>query len=200
MIMNMRTNIIPTKMVQQRFWLGSAKGSQFFRVKNDNEIICHIFTKGLNMLKTVIITSALLLSSAAMAQQAMPGPDDIISRMDANKDGFIGKDEAQGRIAENFDVIDTDKDSKITLDELKARAAARREAGAGEERPRPAGGMPSPEEIMGFLDTNQDGFIVKDEAQGPLAQYFDMVDADKDVKISLEELKTAMAAMRPPEE
>jgi Ca2+-binding EF-hand superfamily protein len=61
------------------------------------------------------------------------------------------------------------------------------------------GGMPSPEQIFGFLDGNQDGFIGKDEARGPLEQHFDFVDADKDGKISMDELKTAMAAMRPPE-
>lgn len=62
----------------------------------------------------------------------------------------------------------------------------------------PEGGMPSPEQIFGFLDGNKDGFIAKDEAMGPLAEHFDYVDTDKDGKISMEELKTAMAAMRPP--
>jgi hypothetical protein len=61
------------------------------------------------------------------------------------------------------------------------------------------GGMPSADQIFGFLDANQDGFIAKDEARGPLEQHFDHVDADKDGKISMDELKTAMAAMRPPE-
>jgi EF hand len=63
----------------------------------------------------------------------------------------------------------------------------------------PGGGMPSPEQIFGFMDANKDGFIAKDEAQGPMVQHFDAIDADKDAKISLVELKTAMAAMRPPE-
>ena len=65
--------------------------------------------------------------------------------------------------------------------------------------PPPQGGMPSPDQIFAFLDANKDGFIAKDEAKGPLAQHFDRVDTDKDAKISPEELKTAMAAMRPPE-
>ncbi len=65
--------------------------------------------------------------------------------------------------------------------------------------PPPAGGMPQPEQIFGFLDADKDGFIAKDEAQGPLVQYFDNIDTDKDAKISMVELKTAMDAMRPPE-
>ena len=65
--------------------------------------------------------------------------------------------------------------------------------------PPPSGGMPQPEQIFAFMDANKDGFIAKDEAQGPLVQYFGNIDADKDDKISLVELKTAMDAMRPPE-
>ncbi len=65
--------------------------------------------------------------------------------------------------------------------------------------PPPSGGMPQPEQIFAFMDANKDGFIAKDEAQGPMVQYFGNIDADKDEKITLDELKTAMAAMRPPE-
>jgi hypothetical protein len=65
--------------------------------------------------------------------------------------------------------------------------------------PPPAGGMPQPEQIFAFLDADKDGFIAKDEAQGPLVQYFGMIDTDKDDKISMAELKTALEAMRPPE-
>lgn len=63
----------------------------------------------------------------------------------------------------------------------------------------PAGGMPSIEQIFGFLDADKDGFIAKEEARGPMAQHFEHIDADKDGKISPVELKTAMQAMRPPE-
>lgn len=53
-------------------------------------------------------------------------------------------------------------------------------------------GMPSVEQIFGFLDADQDGFIQKSEAQGPMVEFFDMIDADKDGKISPAELTTAM--------
>ena len=52
--------------------------------------------------------------------------------------------------------------------------------------------MPSAEQIMGFLDANKDGFVDKSEAKGPMVEYFEMMDADKDAKISPLELKTAM--------
>lgn len=52
--------------------------------------------------------------------------------------------------------------------------------------------MPTTEQVMGFLDANKDGFIDKTEAKGPMADYFDMIDADKDAKVSPTELQTAM--------
>ena len=65
--------------------------------------------------------------------------------------------------------------------------------------PPPSSGGPQAEQIFAFLDANKDGFIARDEAQGPLVQYLANIDADKDDKISMDELKAAMAAMRPPE-
>lgn len=53
-------------------------------------------------------------------------------------------------------------------------------------------GMPSVEQIFGFLDADQDGFIQKSEAQGPMVEFFDMIDADKDGKVSPAEMTTAM--------
>ena len=52
--------------------------------------------------------------------------------------------------------------------------------------------MPTVEQIMGFLDANKDGFVDKTEAKGPMVEYFDMMDADKDAKISTTELQAAM--------
>jgi hypothetical protein len=56
--------------------------------------------------------------------------------------------------------------------------------------PPPAG--PSIEQIFGFLDANADGFIQQSEAQGPLAEHFTVIDADKDAKVSPAELQVAM--------
>lgn len=76
-------------------------------------------------------TAALLAAGgAASAQQPAPqGPPDpaaIIARMDTNKDGAIQKDEAQGRLADAFDMIDANHDGKITAEELAAAMAAMR--------------------------------------------------------------------------
>jgi hypothetical protein len=54
------------------------------------------------------------------------------------------------------------------------------------------GAMPTAEQIMGFLDGDQDGFIQESEAQGPLAENFALIDADKDGKVSPAELQAAL--------
>lgn len=96
------------------------------------------------MKKSLAILAALTLASAAAAQQGspppggMPSPEQIFAFMDANKDGFIAKDEAKGPLAQNFDYVDGDKDGKISPDELKTVMAAMRPpepAPAGPEKP-----------------------------------------------------------------
>lgn len=88
------------------------------------------------MLKSIAIPTALILAPAAIAQQdaplpmapggGMPSPEQIFAFMDANKDGFIAKDEAKGPMAQHFDHLDADKDGKIALPELKTAMSAMR--------------------------------------------------------------------------
>ncbi|WP_160060908.1 EF-hand domain-containing protein [Psychromonas sp. L1A2] len=53
------------------------------------------------------------------------------STLDVNKDGAITKDEAKGRLLNNFDKIDGDADGKITTQELDAKRGDRK----GNKRP-----------------------------------------------------------------
>jgi Ca2+-binding EF-hand superfamily protein len=83
-------------------------------------------------------TAASLLAAGGVAcaqpapGQGPPDPAAVIARMDANKDGAIQKDEAQGRLAERFDAIDADHDGKITAEELAAAFAAMRQQRGGQ--------------------------------------------------------------------
>ena len=80
---------------------------------------------------------------------------------------------------------------------LAATAAALLAAGGvASAQPAPGQGPPDPAAIIARMDTNKDGAIQKEEAQGRLADAFDMIDANHDGKITAEELATAMAAMR----
>ena len=58
--------------------------------------------------------------------------------------------------------------------------------------------MPAPADMIKNWDKNGDGAVSKDEwvAAGRPAERFDAVDANKDGKITAEELAAAMAAMR----
>jgi EF hand len=88
------------------------------------------------MRKSLLAFAALSLATAAAAQQdtpppmapggGMPSPEQIFAFMDANKDGYIAKEEAKGPLAQNFDYVDGDKDGRISPDELKTVMAAMR--------------------------------------------------------------------------
>ena len=80
-------------------------------------------------LQATFAVSLMALSTAAIAQDAPPqgGPsvEQIFQFLDADQDGFIQRSEAQGPLVEHFDTVDTDKDGKISPDEVKAAMAAR---------------------------------------------------------------------------
>jgi EF hand len=88
------------------------------------------------MSKLLTAFAALAFASTAIAQDdsppqmprggGMPSPDQIFAFMDANKDGFIAKDEAKGPMVQHFEHLDGDKDGKISPDELKNAMAAMR--------------------------------------------------------------------------
>jgi Ca2+-binding EF-hand superfamily protein len=62
---------------------------------------------------------------AACDQFVCDRVDELIADLDANKDGKISKDEARGRLKEDFDKIDLNKDGFIDREEL-IKAASKR--------------------------------------------------------------------------
>ena len=65
-------------------------------------------------------------------QGQQPSATELISQMDANKDGKLSKDEVKGPLSENFSKIDSDKDGFISIEEL--------EKGQQQNKQRPKGG------------------------------------------------------------
>ena len=109
------------------------------------------------------------------------------ARLDTDGDGKLSRQEAANspRLAQNFDVIDTNKDGFLTQDELQA---ARQQFGPGGRG-----------EGWKKLDTDGDGRLSRQEvANAPrLAQNFDAIDSNKDGFLSQEELRAARRAQGP---
>jgi Ca2+-binding EF-hand superfamily protein len=74
----------------------------------------------------ILAAGATLLASAGAASAQMPAPADIIKQWDKDGDGAVSKEEwiAAGRPAERFDLVDANKDGKITAEELTAAMKA----------------------------------------------------------------------------
>ena len=86
------------------------------------------------MRKIILAASAAaMLASAGAAFAQMPAPADLVKNWDKNGDGGVSKDEwtAAGRPAERFDMVDANKDGKITAAELEAAMAAMRRQNGG---------------------------------------------------------------------
>ncbi|THD81768.1 MAG: EF-hand domain-containing protein [Phenylobacterium sp.] len=88
-------------------------------------------------MRTLILAAAAALAVtgvAGVAAAQMPSPADIVKAWDKDGDGTISKDEwvAAGRPAERFDLVDTNHDGKITVEELAAAMARMRPGGGGQ--------------------------------------------------------------------
>lgn len=82
-------------------------------------------------MRTLVLAAVLSFSAVAVAQAQMPPPAELIKRWDTDGDGAVSKAEwtAAGRPAERFDMIDANKDGKVTAAEMEAAMAAMRQRG-----------------------------------------------------------------------
>jgi EF-hand domain pair/EF hand len=158
---------------------------------------------------TLLATLALLAAGFAQAQTTEPvapaAPAAPMApmaktksakpmKLDANGDGYVSREEAQGHkgLATRFDAADTDKDARLSSAELKALHDSMPPKPGKEPKAPKAGKAPA----FNTLDTNADQMLSRDEvAQHPkLAKRFDQVDANKDGQVSADEFATAKAA------
>ena len=117
--------------------------------------------------------------------------DQLLARMDTNKDGKISRQEAKGPLARNFDQYDTNKDGFLDKEEL--RRVARQFLTNQQRNPggRPPGTTPAANEPdFDALDRNADGRLTRDELKGtPFYDHFDEIDTNKDGKIDRKEFE-----------
>jgi EF hand len=89
--------------------------------------------KDFPMIKLALPAAALAaaLFTAGLAHAQMPPAAELLKAWDTNADGAVDRAEwtAAGRPAERFDMVDADKDGKISAAELEAAMAAMRARG-----------------------------------------------------------------------
>ena len=128
------------------------------------------------MLRTSL-AAAFAVSLAAPALAAPDGPargERMFERLDANKDGVLTADELGARV-ERLMEADANKDGKLTKAEIRDFHEARM---AEHEKRR-------------FPDENGDGVVSRSEWSKSRDAAFDELDANKDGKLTREELEAA---------
>jgi hypothetical protein len=124
----------------------------------------------------------LALAATALPALAQRGPGGVQARIfqqaDANHDGRVAEPEAMDFLAARFAEADADHDGAVTPEELGSFLRAQMAA----YRPGPASGREPPPEVRARMQERQ-------------ARFFRMVDANRDGRLTMEELQPVAAAL-----
>lgn len=137
---------------------------------------------------------ATCLGGASMAQDAVLRP--VFDRLDGNNDKVLARTEFPGSDAQ-FAAMDRDKDGRVSFDEYRVSAVARRylaARNADATAPRPRIDVDettaSTLQLLARFDRNRDGRIDKDEWAGPPTA-FDGLDLDRNGVLDAKDRKIA---------
>jgi Ca2+-binding EF-hand superfamily protein len=139
------------------------------------------------------------------------------ARLDANRDGFVTKAEAdaalqggRGRLAERakekasegraqaFDRLDANHDGVISRSEWNAGSSLPRSAAEGVRANRRSRAMGSfTGRLFEMADANRDGRVSLQEAQSAALRHFDTMDANRDGRVTREERLQMRQRTRP---
>jgi len=142
------------------------------------------------MIKLVSVAAFLLLAHPALAAdpEAKPStPTRGVMRYDTNKDGWVDKAEWKAGQEARFKELDTNKDGKLSQDELFSRTPAA-----------PGNVLPTDRQFerqtafFQRMDSDKDGFVSKTEFMAQADRNFARCDIDKDGRINTAECRQAL--------
>jgi len=139
------------------------------------------------MKRILLLTAAIILGTAAYAQQGNPGSH-FIENWDLNGDGQVTLIEATERRGDIFTTFDEDDDGFLSssdyamFDEARANdRASMKEAGQGQGRGQGHGqGREGQGMTMGFNDVNNDGQVSRDEFMTRTNDWYAQMDRNGD--------------------
>jgi Ca2+-binding EF-hand superfamily protein len=149
------------------------------------------------MFKRSLIAALILVPAIGFAADntaGAKGPRDAghFSKADTDGNGTLSRaeaDKSMPRLAEKFDQMDTNKDGQLSRDEMKAWKKTHKHA---HKKGNKADHQARAAERFKHADTDGDGAISRAEAEknAPrLAKKFDAIDANKDGKLTQDELR-----------
>ncbi|HEX2885263.1 EF-hand domain-containing protein [Vineibacter terrae] len=159
----------------------------------------------------VLLAAAALAATPALAQNpprpaGTPDRDAqrraAFDRLDANKDGYVDRNESHAARAAVFDRLDADKDGRLTVDELMSTRRGRGQGAKSQAGVNAQTDTATPvtdvrraraERQLKRLDTDKDGTISRAEWLAVDDRRFDRCDADKDGKLAFGECRVAQA-------
>ena len=141
--------------------------------------------------------AAALVAGGASHYAHEGGPRGPMAHFDADGNGTITLAEARAGVAKMFAVADSDKDGRVTKEEMLAFHG--RMGGQGRGGPHPDGEGARGEGHGGpmHLDADGDGAVTLAEADAGIQRHFGEIDANRDGSITADELEAAHRARHP---
>ena len=146
------------------------------------------------MKKNLPLILLLVAAAPALAAPALsaPGPttdtprptrpsNSGVMRYDANKDGFVDRGEWNAGQDARFQLLDTDKDGKLSKQELFAQSRSTSDRALERQ-----------EAFFRRMDTDHDGFVSKAEFMAQADKNFARCDLDRDGRINTAECRQAL--------
>jgi Ca2+-binding EF-hand superfamily protein len=110
-----------------------------------------------------------------------------IMRYDTNKDGFVDRTEWTAGQEARFKQLDTDKDGKLSKDELFSRTGQTADAAVPNER-----ALERQDAFFRRMDSDRDGAVSKAEFMSQADRNFARCDTDKDARTNTAECRQAL--------